>query len=143
MYYVNIRRQQAIFTLYVDTSSPVEENRVDSIYITLMLFCVCESRGLFLSLTLQVFMFFHVYLLRSKIDNSFYIGFAENLKDRMEKHSKGMVQSTKNLRPMELIYFESYKSKKDALIREKRLKQFAKGFASLKQRIVNSLILEG
>lgn len=88
-------------------------------------------------------MFFHVYLLRSKIDNSFYIGFAENLKERMEKHNQGMVQSTKNLRPMELIYFESYKSKRDALIREKRLKQFTKGFSSLKSRLVYSLMLEG
>jgi len=88
-------------------------------------------------------MFFHVYLLRSKKDNSFYIGFAENLKERMEKHNQGMVQSTKNIRPMELIYFESYKSKEDALIREKRLKHFAKGFSSLKSRLYNSLMLEG
>jgi len=88
-------------------------------------------------------MFFHVYLLRSKLDNSFYIGFAENLKERMEKHNQGMVQSTRNIRPMELIYFESYKSKKDALIREKRLKQFAKGFSSLRSRLSNSLMLEG
>ena len=86
-------------------------------------------------------MFFHVYLLRSKLDNSFYIGFAENLKERMEKHNQGMVQSTRNIRPMELIYFESYKSKKDALIREKRLKQFAKGFSSLRSRLSNFLIL--
>lgn len=44
---------------------------------------------------------------------------------------------------MELIYFEGYKSKKDALIREKRLKRFAKGFSSLKSRLSNSLMLEG
>ena len=88
-------------------------------------------------------MFFHVYLLRSKLDNSFYIGFAENLKERMEKHNQGMVQSTRNIRPMELIYFESYKSKKDALIREKRLKQFAKGFSSLRSRLANFVMLEG
>jgi len=88
-------------------------------------------------------MFFYIYLLRSKKDNSFYIGFAENLKERIEKHNQGMVQSTKNIKPMELIYFEGYKSKKDALTREKRLKQFAKGFSSLKSRLSNSLMLEG
>jgi predicted GIY-YIG superfamily endonuclease len=43
--------------------------------------------------------------------------------------------------PMELIYFEGYKSKKDALIREARLKHFAKGFASLKNRLQFSLML--
>ena len=51
------------------------------------------------------------------------------------------MQSTKNLKPMELIYFEGYKSKKDALIREKRLKQFKKGYASLKRRLSESLML--
>jgi len=86
---------------------------------------------------------FCVYILRSKLDKSFYIGFAENLKERLAKHNKGLVLSTKNLRPMELIYAEAYKSKKDALIREKRLKQFAKGFASLKGRLKYSLMLQG
>lgn len=41
---------------------------------------------------------------------------------------------------MELIYCEAYRSKADALIREKRLKQFAKGFASLKGRLRYSLM---
>ena len=84
---------------------------------------------------------FFIYLLKSKLDNSSYIGFTENLKERMEKHNQGMVQSTRNLRPMELIYFEGYKSKRDALIREKRLKQFKKGYASLKRRLPDSLML--
>jgi len=32
---------------------------------------------------------FFVYILKSKLDNSFYIGFAENLKERLEKHNQG------------------------------------------------------
>ena len=84
---------------------------------------------------------FFVYVLRSKKDRSFYIGFAQDLKARMEKHNQGLVQSTKNIRPMELMYCEVYKSKKDALIREKRLNQFAKGFVSLKSRLKYSLML--
>ena len=83
---------------------------------------------------------FYLYLLKSKKDNSLYLGFAPNLKVRLLKHNQGLVQSTKNLRPWELIYYEAYKSKMDALIREKRLKQFKKGYASLKGRIKNSLI---
>lgn len=86
---------------------------------------------------------FYVYILKSSKDGSLYIGFAEDLKARLVKHSQGLVRSTKNLRPLILIYYEAYKSKKDALIREKRLKQFAKGFASLKGRLKNSLILKG
>lgn len=83
---------------------------------------------------------FFVYILQSRKDKSFYIGFAVNIKERLEKHNQGLVRSTKNIRPIELIYCEIYKSKKDALIREKRLKRFAKGFASLKGRLKYSII---
>lgn len=86
---------------------------------------------------------FCIYVLPSKKDKSFYIGFAENLKERLTKHNEGLVKSTKNILPMELIYCEAYKSKKDALIREKRLKKFAKGFASLKGRLKFSLMVQG
>lgn len=75
-------------------------------------------------------MFFCVYLLKLKLDGSFYTGFAENIRERLEKHKQGLVISTKNLRPMELVYFEGYKSKRDALVREKRLKQFKKDMLS-------------
>lgn len=84
---------------------------------------------------------FYVYILKSKKDNSIYIGFAPDLKVRFLKHNQGLVQSTKNLRPLEIIYYEAYKSKKDALMREQRLKQFKKGYTSLKGRIINSLML--
>ncbi|MBI2635638.1 MAG: GIY-YIG nuclease family protein [Parcubacteria group bacterium] len=84
---------------------------------------------------------FYVYILKSKKDDSIYIGFAPDLKARFIKHNQGLVQSTKNLRPLELAYYEAYKSKKDTLMREKRLKQFKKGYASLKGRIINSLML--
>jgi len=82
---------------------------------------------------------FFVYVLQSKKDKSFYIGFAVDIKERLKKHNEGLVRSTKNIRPTELIYCEIYKSKKDALIRERRLKKFAKGFASLKGRLKYSL----
>ena len=83
---------------------------------------------------------FFVYILQSKKDKSFYIGFAVDIKKRLEEHNQGLVRSTKNIRPIELIYCEIYKSKKDALIREKRLKRFAKGFASLKGRLKYSIL---
>ncbi len=86
---------------------------------------------------------FYVYILRSKKDSSFYIGFAVDLRNRIKKHQEGFVRSTKNLRPIALIYYEAYRSKADALIREKRLKRFAKGFASLKGRLKYSLMFEG
>lgn len=86
---------------------------------------------------------FYVYVLKSKKDNSCYTGFAIDLRGRFRKHNQGLVRSTKNLRPLAIVYYEAYRSKTDALIREKRLKHFAKGFSSLKGRLKHSLILEG
>lgn len=83
---------------------------------------------------------FFVYVLQSKKDKSFYIGFAVGIKERLKKHNEGLVRSTKNIRPIEFIYCEIYKSKRDALIRERRLKKFAKGFASLKGRLKYSIL---
>ena len=84
---------------------------------------------------------FYMYILQSKITKEFYIGFALDLTQRLLKHNIGLVQSTKHAKPWEVIYYEAYRSKKDALIREKQLKRFAKGFPMLKRRLQNSLML--
>ena len=65
------------------------------------------------------------------------------MKARFVKHTEGSVKSTKNLRPLELVYYEAYKSKKDALMREKQLKRFSKSYSMLKRRINDSLMLQG
>ena len=71
---------------------------------------------------------FYVYVLKSRKNQRVYIGFyTENLKERIMKHHQGLVRTTMNWRPLELVYYEAYRSKKDALTREKRLKRFAKG----------------
>ncbi|MBU4511303.1 hypothetical protein KJ830_09700 [bacterium] len=51
-----------------------------------------------------------------------------------------MVISTKSRRPFELIYYEAYKSEKDARNREKQLKLRSRAFAQLKKRISESLL---
>lgn len=86
-------------------------------------------------------MFYYVYILKSFKDNSFYIGCTPDLRNRIVKHNKGEVYSTKNLRPFKLIYYEAYLSKEDAFMREKQLKRFAKGFAQLKGRLKFSLLM--
>ena len=86
-------------------------------------------------------MFFYVYILQSVKEKRLYIGFTHNLKERLEKHNQGEVYWTKRYMPWRIMYFEGYRSKEDALEREKKLKRFAKGFAQLKGRIKNSLKL--
>ena len=63
-----------------------------------------------------------VYLLQSLQDSSWYIGFTENLETRLKEHNTGGNTSTKSKAPYELIYFEGYLNKLDALGREKFLK---------------------
>ena len=65
---------------------------------------------------------YYVYILRSKKDNDFYTGYTENLETRFKEHNKGLVKATRNRRPLELIYYEAYKNRKDAIKREKFLK---------------------
>ncbi len=83
---------------------------------------------------------FYVYLLKSGKDSELYIGFTNNIEQRVKQHNNGLVPSTKLRRPFELIYFEGYKSEKDARNREKNLKLRSRAFAQLKKRIITSLL---
>ena len=66
--------------------------------------------------------FYYVYILLSKKDGKFYIGFTDDLKKRLDGHNKGRVPSTRNRNPLILIYYEAGLNQKDAIRREKKLK---------------------
>ena len=78
--------------------------------------------------------FYYVYILYSYKDRKFYIGFTENLKKRYLEHQQGQVLSTAPRQPTELIFYEAYKNKYDALRREKYLKS-SKGKTTLKSML--------
>ena len=63
-----------------------------------------------------------VYALRSLRDNNLYVGISRNPENRVETHNKGKTESTKNRRPLVLIYKESYNSLKEARQKEKYYK---------------------
>lgn len=63
-----------------------------------------------------------VYILLSKKDQKFYIGYTSNLKQRLTAHFNGESLSTAPRRPFNLIFCEYFLSKSDALRREKYLK---------------------
>ena len=67
---------------------------------------------------------YYVYVLQSEKDNGFYMGFTKNLKLRFEPHIKGQVDSTKNRRPLKLIYYEACLNQSDATNREKYFKTY-------------------
>jgi len=84
-------------------------------------------------------MMYHVYLLRSKKNSTFYIGYSNNVVRRLNEHNSGMIGYTKKFKPWELIYYESFLSMDDAKRREKSLKYFGKAYSGLKLRIKESL----
>lgn len=65
---------------------------------------------------------FYTYVLQSKKDGKLYSGFTKNLKLRFEQHNKGFVESTKDRRPLELIYYEACLKQEDATKRENYFK---------------------
>jgi len=66
--------------------------------------------------------FHYTYILHSLKDKKNYAGYTKNLKLRFEQHQNGEVNSTKNRRPLELIYFEGCLKEEDAKRREKYFK---------------------
>jgi len=58
---------------------------------------------------------YYVYLLKEKKTGKHYIGYTADLKRRLSEHNKKHIGYT-NKGDWELIYYESYKSKDDAIL---------------------------
>ncbi|OGH17257.1 MAG: hypothetical protein A3C30_01475 [Candidatus Levybacteria bacterium RIFCSPHIGHO2_02_FULL_40_18] len=81
---------------------------------------------------------YYVYALKSSKNGDLYIGFARDLKKRVEQHNKGLSNYTKRYAPWLLIYYEAYRNKFDATKREKRLKLNHRAKEDLKLQITKS-----
>jgi putative endonuclease len=79
-------------------------------------------------------MLFFTYVLKSVKDQDLYIGWTDDLQNRIDTHNKGLVTSTASRHPFELVYYEACLSKEKAIAREKYFKSgFGRRF--LKDRI--------
>ena len=76
--------------------------------------------------------------MQSRKDKKFYAGVTQNLKLRFEQHNKGRVESTKQRRPFDLVYYEACLEWHDAVRREKYLKTYH-GKMFLKRRLKSYL----
>lgn len=81
---------------------------------------------------------YYTYVLRSLKDKKFYTGSTNNLKLRFERDNKGLVESTEDRRPFELMYYEACIDQRDAIKREKYLKTY-QGKIFLKRRLKSYL----
>ncbi|MCC6639351.1 GIY-YIG nuclease family protein [Candidatus Falkowbacteria bacterium] len=76
-------------------------------------------------------MYYVYYLQILKQINQFSVGFTSDLDKRLKQHNNGESLATKPYLPWELIFFEAFKNKADAIRREQYLKT-TKGRKGLK-----------
>jgi putative endonuclease len=65
---------------------------------------------------------YYTYVLKSEKDGKLYIGWSDDLENRLSEHNKGLVNATCDRRPLKLVYYEACLSKESAIKREKVLK---------------------
>ena len=63
-----------------------------------------------------------VYILKSDVDGSFYVGYTSDIHRRVEMHNSGLSRYTSRKIPWKLVYVEEYENKSEAQRREKFLK---------------------
>ncbi|MEN8262279.1 MAG: GIY-YIG nuclease family protein [Nitrospirota bacterium] len=61
---------------------------------------------------------FYVYALKSKSTGRSYIGHSKELNNRVAEHNADKGKSTRGRGPWELVYYEEYESRSDAIKRE-------------------------
>ncbi len=67
---------------------------------------------------------YYTYVLKSKTDGKFYTGYTKDLKLRFDQHCRGLVESTRERRPLKIIYYEACLKQDDALRRERYFKTY-------------------
>ena len=81
-------------------------------------------------------MTFFVYILESLKDGNLYIGQTNDIEKRIKRHDTGQVSSTKNRRPLKIIYSEKFSTRKESMNREKYLKSL-KNSQYILDKIIN------
>jgi putative endonuclease len=65
---------------------------------------------------------FYTYVLRSLKDKHLYVGYTKDIQKRLSEHNSGLTKSTKSRLPFELLFFEEFQSRSEAMLRERFLK---------------------
>jgi len=76
----------------------------------------------------------HVYILKLS-NNQYYTGETHNLKKRITNHFQGNTKTTSRVKPKELVFYATFKTKEKALQFEKYLKS-SSGFAFRNKRLI-------
>ena len=81
----------------------------------------------------------YTYIVQCK-DGSLYTGWTNNLKKRIAAHNAGKgAKYTKSRRPVQLVYYEEFGLKEEAMRREYEIKHMSR---REKERLIGKLILK-
>ncbi len=67
-------------------------------------------------------MAYFVYVLKSEKAGSSYVGHTSNIERRVAEHNRGESLSTRNKGPWKLVYKEEFRTRSEAIIKEKYFK---------------------
>jgi len=70
-------------------------------------------------------MAFYAYVIYSRSHDRYYKGHCENIESRLKEHNRGNTKSTKAFTPWELMYFEEFPTREEAIKRERYFKTAA------------------
>jgi len=70
-----------------------------------------------------------VYIIQSEKNARYYIGYTHELENRLKYHNSGATRSTRPYRPWKIVYTEMFRTKKEAWLREHKIKSYKGGEA--------------
>ncbi|MFH1374710.1 MAG: GIY-YIG nuclease family protein, partial [bacterium] len=65
---------------------------------------------------------YYTYILKSKIAERYYVGSTNDLERRINEHNTRKDHWTYRFQPWEVIHFEEFANRSEAVVKEKRLK---------------------
>lgn len=68
---------------------------------------------------------YFTYILKSQVAKKTYVGYADNLEERLQEHNAGRNNFSKRYRPWKVIYSEVFDTQGEAIKREKYFKSAA------------------
>jgi len=69
-------------------------------------------------------MSFHFYILLSETTNRYYVGHTQDVEQRLAYHNANYSKSLRNRGPWRLVYEEEYKTRAQAMRRERQIKSW-------------------
>jgi putative endonuclease len=82
---------------------------------------------------------YYMYVLKGRMQRKLYIGSTNDLRRRLSEHARKESTYTSKASDWQLIYYEAYGNREDAVERERMLKSYGSAYGHLKKRLARSI----